>query len=160
MTDRSVTHATFTIERRYDAAPERVFAAFADAPTKRRWFQMPDHWVGKEHRLDFRVGGREVNRGGPPEGPVHGFDARFHEIVDNERIVYAYDLHLDETLISVSLATIELAPDGDGTRMRFSEQGAFFDGHEEPARREHGTGLLLDAVGAFLEREATATVDG
>lgn len=27
MTDRSVTHATFVVERTYDAAPARVFAA-------------------------------------------------------------------------------------------------------------------------------------
>lgn len=159
MSDRSVTHATFTIQRVYDAPPAQVFRAFADAPTKRRWFQMPDHWVGKEHTLDFRPGGREINRGGPPEGPVHGFEATFHEIVDDARIVYAYDLLLDETLISVSLATIELHPEGSGTRMTFSEQGAFFDGHEEPARREHGTNLLLDALGAFVAAEAAAAVD-
>jgi uncharacterized protein YndB with AHSA1/START domain len=30
MTPRSTEHATFTIERTYDAAPERVFAAWAD----------------------------------------------------------------------------------------------------------------------------------
>src|SRR3546814_4441336 len=32
-----VTHADFTIERVYDAAPARVYAAFADAETKQRW---------------------------------------------------------------------------------------------------------------------------
>jgi hypothetical protein len=29
MTERSVTHATFVVERSYPASPERVFAAFA-----------------------------------------------------------------------------------------------------------------------------------
>lgn len=108
MSSRSVTHVTFTIERTYAAPPARVFQAFADESTKQRWFRMPDHWVGKQHSLDFRVGGRELNRGGPPEGTVHTFDARFHEIVENERIVYAYDLFLDDTRISVSLASIDL----------------------------------------------------
>jgi uncharacterized protein YndB with AHSA1/START domain len=154
VSSRSVTHVTFTIERTYAAPPARVFQAFADQATKQRWFQMPDHWVGKQHTLDFQVGGRELNRGGPPEGPVHTFDARFHEIVADERIVYAYDLFLDETRISVSLASIELTAtdDGAGTQMRFTEQGAFLDGHEDPARREHGTNVLLDMVGAFVER--------
>jgi hypothetical protein len=31
-----------------------------------------------------------------------------------------------------------------------SEQGAFFDGLDDPAGREHGTGKLLDALGRFL----------
>lgn len=154
MSSRSVTHTTFTIERRYAAPPARVFAAWADPPTKRRWFAMPESWVGKHHELDFRVGGRELSRGGPPGGTVHTMDARFHEIVDGERIVYAYDLLLDETLISVSLATIELRADGDGTVMTFTEHGAFLDGHEQPATREHGTRLLLDALGAFVDSAA------
>ncbi len=42
MTERSVTHATFVVERLYDASPARVFAAWADPAAKRRWFTGPD----------------------------------------------------------------------------------------------------------------------
>ena len=38
MTERSVTHATFVIERTYDASPARVFAAWSEAEAKARWF--------------------------------------------------------------------------------------------------------------------------
>ena len=38
MGDRSAKHATFTIDRVYDAAPSRVFAAFADPEAKSQWF--------------------------------------------------------------------------------------------------------------------------
>jgi hypothetical protein len=37
-----------------------------------------------------------------------------------------------------------------GTRLVFTEQGAFLDGHETPGQREHGMGSLLDALGAEL----------
>ena len=151
MSDRTVTHTTFVIERTYPVTPRAVFAAFAEPELKERWFTMPPDWVDIEHSLDFRVGGRETNRGGPPEGPVHLFDARYQDIVENERIVYAYDLHLGPQRISVSLATIELAAVGGGTRMTFTEQGAFLDGLEDPAEREHGTNLMVDALGAALE---------
>ncbi len=42
---------------------------------------------------------------------------------------------------------------GDGTRLMFTEQGAFFDGLEDPAEREHGMGKLLDALARFLAGE-------
>jgi len=41
----------------------------------------------------------------------------------------------------------------DGTRLVFTEQGAFFDDLEDPAGREHGTSKLLDALERFLAGE-------
>jgi uncharacterized protein YndB with AHSA1/START domain len=151
LTDRKVSHDTFSIERRYPVPPSRVYAAFADPATKAKWFTGPEDWVEVESTLDFRVGGAEVVRRGPEGGPVHGFVARFHDLVANQRIVYAYDLTFDDTLISVSVASIELEADGEGTRLRFTEQGAFLDGHEQPATREEGTHFLLDALGSYLD---------
>lgn len=40
------------------------------------------------------------------------FDAVYHDVVADERIVYAYEMHLDDRKISVSLATLELKPAG------------------------------------------------
>ncbi|MGH2534654.1 MAG: SRPBCC family protein [Thermomicrobiales bacterium] len=156
MAERSVTHATFVVERTYDAAPARVFTAWADPAVKARWFAGPDEWGPGEFELDFRVGGREINRGGPPGGPIYAFDARYQDIVPDQRIVYAYDMHLDETRISVSLATVEFKSAGAGTRLILTEQGAFLDGHDDPASREQGTGSLLDALGAELRRQSVS----
>jgi uncharacterized protein YndB with AHSA1/START domain len=153
MANRSVTHDTFVIERTYPASPARVFAAWADPAIKSRWFGGPDDWGPGEFELDFRIGGREVSRGGPVGGPIHAYDARYYDIVPNERIVYAYDMHIDETRISVSVATVEIKPAGTGTRLIFTEQGAYLDGHDTSAERKHGTGELLDALGAELRRE-------
>lgn len=154
MADRSVTHATFTIERTYPVPPALVFQAFADPAMKVKWFGPPQEWGPEQHEMDFRVGGREVSRGGPQGGPMHTFEARYWDIVPDGRIVYAYDMHLDDTRISVSLATIQLQPTTGGTRLVLTEQGAFLDGHDTVAAREHGTGELLDSLGAFLARTA------
>ena len=85
---------------------------------------------------------------------MHTFDARYHDIVENQRIVYSYDLYLDDQRMSVSVATVELESHDDGTRMLFTEQGAFFDGIDDPANREHGTNLLVDALGKALQETA------
>jgi uncharacterized protein YndB with AHSA1/START domain len=153
VSERSIEHASFTIQRRYDAAPERVFAAWADPAAKARWFAGPEEWEVGPHELDFREGGSEAGSGGPEEGPVHAFRAIYWEVVPNERIVYTYELLIDEVRMSVSLVTVELVPDGEGTRLTLTEHGAFFDGLEDPDRRRDGTGSLLDALARELERE-------
>ena len=155
MTERSVTHATFVVERTYDAAPARVFAAWADPAAKARWFASPEEWGPDEFELDFRVGGREVSRGGPDGGPVFTYDARYQDIVADERIVYTYSMHLDQAPLSISVATVELRSEGAGTRLVLTEQGAYLDGRDSPDQRQQGAGDLLDALGAELRRAPT-----
>jgi uncharacterized protein YndB with AHSA1/START domain len=152
MTERSVTHATFVVERTYDASPDRVFAAWADPAAKARWFGNPDDGVD-EFELDFRVGGRELSRGTAPNGKAYTYEARYQDIVPDDRIVYAYDMHLEEARISVSLSTVQLSPEGEGTRLTYTEQGAFLDGLDTPEQREQGSGALFDALGEELRKE-------
>lgn len=153
MTERSVVHSTFVIERVYPATPAKVYFALSDPAAKKRWFFDPDNPMPSRHEMDFRVGGREVNAGCPSDGRMHFFNAVYQDIVPNQRIVYSYELLFGETRVSVSLTTIELVAEGKGTRLVMTEQGAFFDGHDTPATREHGTGELLDALGAALASE-------
>jgi uncharacterized protein YndB with AHSA1/START domain len=153
MTERSVTHATFVLERTYDAAPSRVFAAFADPEVKARWFNGPEEWGPDEREMDFRVGGREVSSGGPPGGPVQVFRCQYQDIVPDQRIVFTYDMLLDDVRISVSLTTVELEATGSGTRLTFTEQGVYLDGYDDAGEREHGAGELLDQLGAELARQ-------
>ena len=151
MSERSVTHNTFTLERTYDAPVARVFAAFADWDAKQMWFAGPEDWEQGEASMDFRVGGREVNKGGPKGGPVHSFESRYYDIVPNERIVYAYEMYMDDKRISVSVSTFELKAEGSRTRLKLTEQGAYLDGFDNGTQREEGTRELLDALGESLK---------
>jgi uncharacterized protein YndB with AHSA1/START domain len=151
MTKRSVTHDTFIIERSYSASPARVFFALSDKQAKAKWFVGPDEWGQDKYEMDFRVGGREINSGGPKGGPVHTFVAVYQDIVPDERIVYTYDMHLDDKRISVSLATMELRPEGTGTKLVLTEQGAYLDDFDDPSVRRQGTEELLDALGKALK---------
>ena len=151
MTERSTRHATFVIERTFDAAPARVFHAYADAKAKARWFVGPEGWEKSDHKLDFKVGGRESVSGGPPGGAVHYYNALYQDIVPNERIVLSYEMHMDKTRISVSLGTTEFKPDGKGTKLVYTEQAVFLDGHDDAGSRERGTRGLFDQLEASLK---------
>ncbi|MDR6551731.1 SRPBCC family protein [Paenibacillus qinlingensis] len=144
MSERFAVHNTFVIERIYKASPARVFASWADAQLKAQWFSTPD-------TFDFRVGGEEKSQGGPPDGPVFTYDARYHDIVPNERIVYSYTLDMDEKRMSTSVTTVEFKSEAAGTKLIFTEQGVFLDGHDTPAQREHGTTIMLDMLGKQLD---------
>ena len=153
MSNRSATHSTFMIERRYDASPARVFAAWADVNAKVQWFG-----PGAEHKheLDFREGGREHFEAAV-QGAVYSYDALYEDIVRDERIVYTYSMHRDGVRMSVSVTTVELLADGDGTDLHYTEQGVYLDGEDKPELREHGTKELLDKLGEALAQGA-ATV--
>jgi len=84
-------------------------------------------------------------------GIVSTFDATYHDVVPDERIVYAYEMHLDDRKISVSLATFELKTAGAGTRLVMTEQGAFLDGYDDADSRERGSRFLLDSLGKSLQ---------
>jgi uncharacterized protein YndB with AHSA1/START domain len=152
MREHSATHGTFTLERVYDATPARVFKAWADPAIKVRWFGGIEGWQMLERSIDFRVGGRERLSGRKGSGVVSTFDAIYHDIAPEQRIIYCYDMRLDDVHISVSLATITLAPEGAGTRLTFTEQAVFLDGYDDSGSRERGTRILLEQLGGALQR--------
>lgn len=148
---RSVVHATFCIERTYPASPAQVFKALTDPAAKAKWFRGGNGYTVLAREMDVRPGGREQVKGRWETGVVSSFDAVYHDVVADERIVYSYEMHLDDRKISVSLATLELKPAGTHTRLVVTEQGAFLDGYDDADTREHGTNLLLDALGNSLK---------
>ena len=150
MSARTAAHGSFTINRVFEAAPARVFRAWADPAIKARWFGGIEGWQMLERSIDFRVGGKERLSGRKGSGVVSTFDAIYHDIVPEQRIIYCYDMRLDDVHISVSLATITLAPTGSGTRLVFAEQAVFLDGYDDSGSREHGTRILLERLGGAL----------
>jgi len=146
MKERSVTHATFTIERHYPKPPQRVFAALSVPAQKRRWFAADDkEFQVEKFEMDFRVGGTERS-----SFLVKGMecvnDTVYLDIVPGLRIVLAYTMTLGGTRISSSQATFELLSAENGTDLIFTEQGAFFEGADGPQMRQEGWTKLLESL--------------
>lgn len=155
MSDRSVVHSTFTLEREYDAPPDRVFSAWAAPDAKASWFASGL----QDYELDFRVGGLE-RICVPHDGKLLDWETLYREIAPCERIIYTSVLSVDGTTATLSLTTVELAASGEGTRLTLVEQGAYLDGHEQPEWRERGTAAQLDALRGVLAEAAAANTDG
>jgi uncharacterized protein YndB with AHSA1/START domain len=156
MTDRSAEHGTFVVERTYPtAAPARVFAAWASLEAKNTWMDDPDYKSdGSEAEFDFRVGGHERFGGLNPDGGTYRYDATYYDIVADQRIVYSYEMYENSERMSVSVTTVEFAPDRDGTRLTYTEQGVFLDGIDKPEARQEGTTWMLDNLATYLAAQA------
>jgi uncharacterized protein YndB with AHSA1/START domain len=153
----TTTHASFVIERTYSASPQRIFAAWADPVAKRAWFVEGEGWDIQSYEIDFREGGSERSRFRFVKGvetfgekTFFGNETVFNEIIENERIVFTYAMDRNGARFSVSLATVEFKPADKGTRLIFTEHGAFFDGADGPKMREAGWNELLQKLDAHL----------
>lgn len=150
----TITIATFVIERVLNAPPSRVFAAYSSLEAKSAWFRPPTDIDTLNRDFDFRVGGKERFHARWPDGKVTDFQAVYHDIVPNERIILAYDMFHNGDKLSVSLMTLEFRAEGERTRLIHTEQGAYLvGGAEAVAGREHGTALGVDNLVALFNSE-------
>lgn len=145
-TNRSAAHASFTIERDLPHPPAAVWNAFADPQAKAKWFGGGE-WERIENVSDFQVGGSDVDEARHPNGFTSRFVSHYTDIVDGERIVYTYDMWIDGSHISTSVACITFEPLPRGaTHLTVTEHGVYLDGFDDGSMRERGTRDLLDAL--------------
>ena len=154
-------HGSFAVERDLAAPPALVFSAYADVSLRRRWFRIPGSPADAHHSLDFRVGGSEVSRGvfaplgdlGPEERIA--YRSVFWDLVPASRLVFGYELVLNDVRRWVSLVTVELSAQAAGTRLRHSEQYVFLayadDGAHDVAHLKGSTQLQLNGLAAALD---------
>ncbi len=150
MPEYTVVHGTFTVDRVYPVPPARVFAAWEDPEALKQWAVPADDWVFELVDFDFRTGGADVARFGPPGAEPFEVEGRFADIVPDTRIVYTHVMRHKGARVSASVTTVEFREVPEGTHMVVTDQGAYFDGRDTPEVREMGVNRQLDNIGAFL----------
>jgi uncharacterized protein YndB with AHSA1/START domain len=155
MSEQSVVHSTFVIERSYAKPPERVFAAFAKPEIKRRWFGEGSGHSVEQFDMDFRVGGAENLRyrfkeGSPFPGVALVNEGTYLEIIPNRCIVNSTAMTIGEKHVSAALITFEFLPTESGTDLICTYQGVFFEGSGGPLMREQGWHFLFDQLAKEL----------
>lgn len=164
MDDRQITYGTFTIEKHYPHAPEKVFDAFRDPVKKRRWMGGegdPNSVARKHHGEGFEIVSFEMNfkideferwTFRVPGGELMRNDTCYHRIIPNQSIVFVYTMDRGAHRMSSSQNIVEFIKDGQGTKLVFTERGVYFDGPEAARGRELGTTDVLGKLGEELDR--------
>jgi uncharacterized protein YndB with AHSA1/START domain len=152
-----IIHSTFVVERSFPKPPETVFAAFADPARARKWYAEGEGHDLEEFASDFRVGGKQTLRyrlgpNTPVAGMVINNQVHYHEILPNRRIVTAGTMDLADKRILASQVTVELLPNGSGTDLILTNQGAFLEGGLTPEMLEAGWRGLLEKLAGELEK--------
>jgi uncharacterized protein YndB with AHSA1/START domain len=156
MEQPKVIHSTFVVERSFPKPPETVFAAFSDPAKARRWYAEGEGHELHEFTSDFRVGGTQTLRyslgpGTPVAGMTINNQAHYQEIQPNRRIVTAATMDLGDQRILASQVTVEFVPNGSGTDLILTNQGAHFGGLT-PEMLEAGWRGLLEKLASELEK--------
>lgn len=150
MTTGIASHGTFSVTRRYPHPVAKVFRAFSDLATKRKWFAEGEGFTVHEYTMDFREGGRERCVFEASDGSMGRNDTVYLDIVPGTRIVTAYTMDWAGARLSSSLLTLEFREDGTGTSLTLTEQGYYLSNSDGVTGREAGTRELLDALGRAL----------
>ena len=150
-------HGSFTVARDLNAAPARVWEAYANRDLRSAWRRLPGPDGVLD--LDFRVGGWERLTGtSAATGTVEAIasHALFLDIVTGERIVSAHEVLLDGVRRWVSLISIGFEPTAEGTRVTHTEQYTFLawagDGAHNQAHLRGSTQLSFNALAALVEK--------
>jgi uncharacterized protein YndB with AHSA1/START domain len=156
MDKHTISHGSFTLERHYPVAPARVFRAWADPAQLKQWAAPADDWDYAVEDFDFRVGGGDRQSFGPRGEEPYKLVSRYDEILDDRRIVFAYSVARGAQRISSSVSSVELIAENGGTRLRITEQGAFFDGFDSAVGRKGGVLHTLTQLDRFLQERSAA----
>jgi uncharacterized protein YndB with AHSA1/START domain len=136
-----------TIERRFAAPPQKVFAAWTDPALLAGWFG-PGEMTCPEVELDVREGGRWRTVMLETGGTRHIVAGTYVEIDPPRRLVMTWAWEQGGAFGNETLVEIDLEADGDGTLMHFRHSGFETVGAVE--MHSHGWGATWPCLDAFI----------
>ena len=158
MSEPKVVHSTFVVERSFPKPVDAVYAALSKPEKVKQWFAEGDRHDLVEFNLNFAEGGTQrlvyrMREGTPVAGMVIDNEARFQEIVQNDRVVMATTMKFNGKRVVASQITFELVPSQKGTDLICTHQGAYFEGSpaQFPQMLKEGWTALLGQMSKVLE---------
>lgn len=138
------------VRRHFVAAPDRVFAAFADPLLVRRWLTPSPEIELEISWFDFRVGGTYRFAYHVPGGPVMIVGGTFRAIERPRRIVFSWIIEPpDEHAGIPSEVNVTIAPHHDGTQLVIRHEK--FTRPDAVERHAAGWNGAMEQMTALLE---------
>jgi len=137
-----------TIQRRYNAPPAKVYAAWTQAEMIVGWFGPSDAKKDSlRASMDVRTGGRFTISFTHGSGEYYKVDGVYKEVIPDEKLVFSWAWH--STPERESQVTVITRPEGSGTLLTLMHE-QLFDQAAADAHRRGWTGML-ETLAAVLE---------
>jgi uncharacterized protein YndB with AHSA1/START domain len=147
VTDAATTQQdALRMERRFDAAPEKVFDAWTNPEVLRRWWAAAPGWETPAAEVDLRAGGRyRLTMRDPAAGAEHTVGGEYVEVRRPDRLTYTWAWEPEPggpDMGPPSRVTVDFVADGGGTRVELTHSGLVTE--QSRAQHEHGWNACLD----------------
>jgi uncharacterized protein YndB with AHSA1/START domain len=133
------------ITRVLAAPPALVFRAWTDPARMMLWYA-PEGLETPYAEADLRVGGRFRVLMREPDGKEHDVSGEYREIVPDRKLVFTWAWLRSPD--DISLVTVELQPEGDGTRLTLTHEQ--LPGAAERDSHQSGWVSALDKLGKLV----------
>jgi uncharacterized protein YndB with AHSA1/START domain len=142
-------HATINLERSYAATIESVFSEFADPVTRAKW-SAPSNDALIYDEANFREGGRDVFRCGPPDDLRFRGETTYLVIVPNKCVVSTETVVSAGKRLAVALNTLDFEETNKGTMLKVTVQMVSFVGPGMVEEYKSGNQSALEGLSDHL----------
>jgi len=146
----TIHHATIHLQGFYRAPVERVFAEFADPVARARW-SAPSGDSLVYDAADFREGGHDVFRCGPPKDLRFCGQTTYLVIVPSKCVVFTETLVEGSKRLAAALNTLHFEASDEGTMLQVTVQVVSFVGPGMVEGYESGNRSALDGLSRHLD---------
>lgn len=145
----SIVHDTIKLTRVIDAPVAEVWEAYADS-TKRTQWSVPAGEGMVYDESDFREGGRDRYRCGPPDTLAFHAETEYTKVVPRELVVYTETVRSEGQPLATGVLTWEFSPDTGGTLVSITNHVVSFVGAGMIDGNHNGHTKALEQLGQFL----------
>lgn len=142
-------HDTVSLTRCVDASAAEAWAAYADPGKRAKWSVSAGEAMVYDES-DFREGGRDRYRCGPPETLEFHAEAEYTRIVPEELIVCTETVRTEGRSLATSIVAWEFTPHGGKTLVEVTAQVVSFVGQGMIDGTRDGHAKALEQLEEFL----------
>ena len=144
-------HETITIDRLINASTEQVFSAWSDTTARTQWGPPSDTEAIKILESDFRRGGMDVSMCGEKEDLRFRVETIYHDIQNNNRLLFTERVLSEDNLLCVSQVTVILEEQNSKTQLSLTIQIASLVGNEMIEGNRNGWTVAMENLSKFAE---------